>query len=419
MDFLHWKEAEKRTGELDTALAEIDTEIAELDAEAKNDATTVDRRDAILKEIPLLLSKRQSTQTEQDTVVAARDKLKATEERQVGLLSNMMTNNSSARAAALSRDITETRQYELAWTRAVMIGDYSEVRNLLSSADNTLLVPKTLANRIEDVMKTGGRIINLCSQESIKGISEWPIANLYSDPEMYEEKSTGAKKEKEITLSSVTMEAQFIAEILNMTRKFETDSVEAFWAWIMAELPDALLRVIDRKILTGSQAATEGIHGILTNTKELFVSTLESAVIDFNVANRAIALLDEGVDDNVTIVMHRETFFNNVAGLKDTSDRPIYVAPTDNTARIRHSMCGYPVVFSPALPSYDAAPDGEAYMVAGNFNAYKVNFPDGRNASIVRDNLTWMDRNRVRYLSEIYVAGNITRLRSFAKVTKA
>jgi len=105
-------------------------------------------------------------------------------------------------------------------------------------------------------------------------------------------------------------------------------------------------------------------------------------------------------------------------GFKDTSDRPIYMFQTDNEAAPRVLFGGFPVEFSSELPAYRDADDGEAFLVAGDFKAFTLNFPLGMNVNIVRDDITEMEHNFIRYLSEIYVAGNITRIGSFVKVTK-
>jgi HK97 family phage major capsid protein len=307
-----------------------------------------------------------------------------------------------------------------------MTGDQSDARALVSTPDNQMLTPKTLADKIEDLMMTGGRIINLCSLINIKGLTEYPVVTSKSDPEQHKETGASnadpaAKKEKTIGVASVTLEPQFIAETLRTTRKFEADSLDAFWTWLMAELPDALRRVIDTKILSGAQAATDGLHGILTNTNTggaPFVATLADHELNFNTANQALALLDDGIDDDITFVMNRRTFYNNVMGLKDLSDRPIYTISTDNETKGRAMIGGYPVVFSSALKDYDTAAAGDPYIVAGNFKAYTLNFPLGYNVNIVRDAVTNMEKNIVRYLSEIYVAGNVTKVGAFVKVTK-
>jgi HK97 family phage major capsid protein len=118
-------------------------------------------------------------------------------------------------------------------------------------------------------------------------------------------------------------------------------------------------------------------------------------------------------------VVNRKTFFNNIMGLKGSDGHPIWKqVMSSNENKPVFVLNGYPVVFSNALPAFDDAAAGETYMVVGNFKAMKLNFPEGMNTRITRDEITEMHLNTVRYLSEIYVAGNIVKPGCFVKVTK-
>lgn len=426
MGFNNWKEAEARATEIKTELEQFIADLAESETAALDELISVEERDKLITAIQAKVTKRDALQRQYDDVIKERDMLKASEERQFGLLSNLGKNRVEDRMkASADHNVYETRSYELAWANYIKTGNDAEARDLINTQDSGgggLLVPKTLADKIEDTMRKGGRLINLCDTISVKGITEYPVALDRSDPELHKEVTAGTaakKKGKSITLTSVKMDPQFIAEIMRTTRKFEADGVAAFWDWLMAELPDALRRVIDKMILSGGQGGTDGIHGILTNTKKDFVEILKNHALNFNTANMAVALLDDGVEDNVTAVMNRQTFFNNVMGLKGLDDHPIWQqVMTSNMNKPAFMMGGYPVVFSSELPAYDEAQANEPYMVVGNFNAMKLNFPEGMNVQITRDAITEMEQNVVRYLSEIYVAGNITKVGSFVKVTK-
>jgi HK97 family phage major capsid protein len=90
-----------------------------------------------------------------------------------------------------------------------------------------------------------------------------------------------------------------------------------------------------------------------------------------------------------------------------------------NDGKVAELFGGYPVVFSEALPSFEDAAASQPYIVCGDFSGYMLNFPEGRNrVQLIRDPFTLMHSNQVRYLSEIYAAGNITVPKSFVKITK-
>lgn len=418
MSFKHHKEAKAHLKMLRGKLEPITDKLSELEAEARYFATSIERRDEIISKLESLCVRRDVLQKEIVETEEVYKKMYEEEGRQFGLVGSLSSERITERMERVGvKDGTESRQYELAWAKAILTGHQSEARSLVDTSSNQMLIPKRLYDAIEDVMKTGGKIVGLCSHVEVKGQTEWPIAKSYTDPELHDETGEQPKVEKEITLTSVNMEPQFIAEFLRTTRKFEADSIEAFWTWLVEELPDALYRVIDKKILTGGQGSKDGVHGIITNTNTDFVETLPKHALTFNTPNNAIACLDEGVD-NITFAMHRRTFYDSYMSMHDTTGRPIYQTMAMNGGKVRESFGGYPVVFTSELPPYEDALSGEPYIVAGNFRAYKLNFPLGKNIKLLRDEFTEMRNNIIRYLSEIYVAGNITKLRSFVKVTR-
>ena len=425
MKFKHWKEAENRSSEFKLKIESINGEIETMESEARDENIDVEKRGVIIETLQAKVESRNELQRAYDDAITAYDELKAEEERQIGLLNNVCTNRIKERVEIRDErdkraDIVETRQYELAYAHYIRSGDDLEVRNLINSQDRPnagIFVPKTLVARIEDELMSGGMIMSLCDNVSVKGITEYPVVDSKTDPEQHNELGGLEKTQKEIAFSSVDMEAQFIAETLTTTKKFETDSLEVFWEWLMRELPDAVKRVVDRHILFGGQGSNDGIHGILTNTNDRFVATLAVHVLNFNTANVARAMLSDTAS-NVTFLMHPSTFFNSYMGLTGADGHPIFQIMTQNIGQPVYSMGGYNVLTTDKLPAYEAAAPGQAYMVAGDFRAMLLNFPDGMSPKITRDPYTQMKKNLIDYLSEIYVGGNITRLGCFVKLTK-
>lgn len=417
------KEAELRANAIVTEMETLNTEIETAQTEARNEEIETEKRELLITDITAKVEKRDGLKIEYDEAILAQTTLKATETRQFGLLNNVSNIKIEERQGRVDKmdNVLETRAYELAFAKAVRSNDYTEVRALTSTVTDSnagLLVPTLLANRIADRAKIGGGLAALCSMTQIRGLTEYPIVNSVSDPDIHVEAATVAgttsKKEKDIVLSSVSIEPQFIAEILRTTDKFEADTIEAFFEWIMTELPDAIMRKLDALIMNGLANGTQGVRGIITNTDVNMVAPLSANVITFNTVNQAIALLDDGVEDgNITIVMNRKTYFNQILGLTGLDGHPI------NKSTLNYpNIDGTPVVFSSTLPSFTDAIAGQAYMVVGNFNAMRLNFPLGMSPQITRDGVTEADKNIVRYVNKLYVGGNITSLGSLVKVTK-
>jgi HK97 family phage major capsid protein len=415
--FKHSAEAQQHLNALHAERDYAATRMHELRRESDEKHTSIERRDDIISELREHDARLDELEREIAEAEEARQELHDKENSQQSLAANLTSERIAARNAYRDADPTGSHEYELAWCRAIVTGDQSGARALVNTSGLGVLTPKRIVDAIGDILKSGGKIASWCNRTNIKGQSIWPVADSYTDPALHNETGTDAKVEKEITMSSVTMEPQFIAEILRTTRKFEADSIEAFWTWIRMELPDALYRVIDRNILLGGQGDKDGIHGILTNTTPRFVATLSAPTMGFSTPHFAIAELGEGVNE-VVFVMNRKTFYNTYLNLVDASGRPIYQVLTQNDGKVLELFGGHRVVFTSALPSYDDAVAGQAYIVAGDFKGFVLNFPLGQNVRLLRDEFTEMSKNVIRYLSEIYVAGNIVRPECFVKVMK-
>ena len=421
--FKHWREAEARASELKTELETLLEALEKDTAEARREDMAVETRDALITTIEAAVARQAELQGEYDEAVAETETLKTEETRQFGLLANVEKRKVDERMTNREeKNVLETRAYELAWVNYIRTNDATEVRELISTQNDEsagVMVPTTLVNKIEDTFRTGGRILALASITSIKGITEHPVAKSRTNPAWHDETGATEKPEKKIALTSVSIDPQFIAETLRVTRKFENDSVSAFWDWLNAELPDALLRVVDKELLYGAQSGVSGIRGVLTNESSLFVATMGTHTLNFNTANTAVSYLDDGAANNVVAVMNKKTFLQNVMGLVGTDGHPIYQqVATTNLNRPSFFFGGYPVVFTDDMPAYDEATAGLAYMLFGDFTALRVNFPNGFAPNLIRDELTQKKKNIIEYLSEIYVGGNIVRPGSFVKVTK-
>jgi HK97 family phage major capsid protein len=419
--FKHWKEAEARAKEIKTEVDSLNIQIDETKTAIADRNIDTELRESHLASLSEHVERCNSLQSEYEKVIARREELRTIENEQVGLASAVNSLKIASRVSMTSDDVYSSRSYALAWTKYVRTGDDAEVRQLISTVDSSageIVTPKILVNRIEEVMRTGGRILNLCRLEQFEGMTEHPVSVESSDPDWHKETGGAPKGDKSLKMVSVKIDPEFIADVLPITKKFEALSLSAFWEWLKAELPDALKRRIDTAILLGVQDGTEGIRGIITNVDPIFVKQVDGGIIDFNVVNEAVGELADGVVDNITVVMNRKTFFKNIRGLKGADGHPIWTSSADEE-KAKFFLSGFPVTFSSKLPAFDVATDNAPYMIVGDFKAMLLNFPKGMTPRVTRDELTRKKDNIVEYLPEILVGGNITRPGSFVVVRKS
>ena len=418
--YKHWKDAEAAITSMRSKIGPLTEAITAGEAVCRNAETDIDTREAALKKLECDMQKRSKLEEKIQVAEAMRDRLKAAEERQAGLFANIQR---GAATAEHEGEVTRSRAYEQAWSRYILTGDAYAVRGLLTSTGHDgILVPDTLVQRIDDAAKQGGRLFALCHKISHKGILRYPIVTKKTDAEPHPESASIAgtpKKEKEVDFGTVTLDPQYIAETFRVTDKFEADSIEAFWTWLNQELPDSLLRAVDRAILLGDSEQS-GVQGILTAEAILGkpISKVQAGVMTFNTVNACLAKLEDGAEENVHVIMNRETFYNGVLNLQGKDAHPIFTIMQDNAGKPRNLYGGYPVVFSNLLPSYSSAKNGEVYMLVGNFSAMTMNLPNGFAPEFIRDPYTQAKLNITSYISKLYTAGAITKQDYFVAATK-
>ena len=78
------------------------------------------------------------------------------------------------------------------------------------------------------------------------------------------------------------------------------------------------------------------------------------------------------------------------------------------------------VIFSDALKSYADASVNEPYLIVGDFeNGFLMNYPEGDEIRIKRDDITLATQDLVRYVGRVYCAMGVIAPRHFVAVTKA
>lgn len=320
-------------------------------------------------------------------------------------------------------NIYETKEYRDAWTNSVKAGDSSIVRRFLTTENQEsagVLVPTELENKINDTFEKT-TLLQKFTITSIKGLTETPYVTSKTDPEWHQEVDASgnatSKKEKEVKFAVAGMSPEYIAEILETSKKFEALTIDAFFSWLMTELPNALTRKIIAGALSAPQTGVYGTRGILTNTDTTLVKPVTSA-LDFNTVNIAVGGLGDDLGE-LTVVMNKQTFYSDIMGLKDTTGRPIFNVGVDNTGKPQYFINGIAIEFNSNIPAYADAVAGDVYMVVGDLKAYQLNFPEGTAPNIIRDAITKMEHNIIRYRSEVLVAGNVVKRESLAVVKKA
>lgn len=382
-------------------------ELAEQIKEKKNqfDNEEVEVREQILADVEGLEKEIREMDNQIKELEATKETFEEQEQR-MSLMNNVSTEKVEERKAVevKSNNIADSRDYKEALEHFYKTG---EKRAILTTQAN-VPIPTVMQREIEVAWKEYGDLVNLCDVVSIRGILAVTL-ELTATGAVWHAEGEERPTEESITFGQILLNPMFIKKWISLSDEVILLTGDDFLRYIAREMTYRILLELNSAIINRTDANNKGVIGIVGNT----YATAVTALLDFNTPNVALAQLRTW--RNIHVAMNPATFFNNVLGLTDLQGMPIYKVMQDNEGRPRYYYAGLPVVFTDALPAYDATSNA-VYMVVGNFDGYKLNLPYGRTPDLLRDVITSAREDMEIFVGKLPAAGNVTKQGYFATV---
>lgn len=297
-------------------------------------------------------------------------------------------------------EIRASKEYALAYFRAIVKSDDTEVRSLLSSnvSGGQIPVPEILDDEIRTAWEEN-KILGLVKQTYYKGNVKVGFELSATGASIHVEGATRPDEEV-LTLGIVELKAESI-------KKWITVSDEAIEGTTI-DTVGFLYREIAQRI---AEKAEEVLVGLIdaapqTSTATAAAVQLLKYGIDQSTILQAVSLLSASAR-NLNIVMNRQTYamFANVALTAN------YAIDVFDGLKDR-------IVFSAALPAYSDASEDDTYAIIGDF-AYgaQANFPNGAGVSIKYDDLSLAEYDLVKLVGKQYVGMGVVAPNAFVKLT--
>lgn len=297
-------------------------------------------------------------------------------------------------------EIRASKEYALAYFRAIVKSDDTEVRSLLSSnvSGGQIPVPEILDDEIRTAWEEN-KILGLVKQTYYKGNVKVGFELSATGASIHVEGATRPDEEI-LTLGIVELKAESI-------KKWITVSDEAIEGTTI-DTVGFLYREIAQRI---AEKAEEVLVGLIDTAPQTSTATAAAVQllkygIDQSTILQAVSLLSASAR-NINIVMNRQTYamFANVALTAN------YAIDVFDGLKDR-------IVFSAALPAYSDASEDDTYAIIGDF-AYgaQANFPNGTGVSIKYDDLSLAEYDLVKLVGKQYVGMGVVAPNAFVKLT--
>lgn len=296
-------------------------------------------------------------------------------------------------------EMRNTAEYGKAFVKAIMEGDDSECRALLSSnVSGSVPVPEMLETEIKNAWEEA-QIMSLVKRTNYKGNVKVGFELSATGAAVHVE-GQAAPEEEVLTWGVVELTAQSI-------KKWITVSDEAIEGTTIDTLGELYKEIAQRIV----EKAEEVAIGKITSAPTVRSATA-CEVVDYTATAiaedtmvQAVALLS-GKAKNLHIAMNRQTraAFKAVA-LKAKYNVDVFDGLEDR------------IVYTDALPAFSAAGSGDTYAIVGDFGyGFQANFPSGNDITIKTDELSLAEKDLVKIVGRQYVGMGVVAPKAFARI---
>lgn len=294
----------------------------------------------------------------------------------------------TAKPKADAEDVAGTPEYRSAFFKTLQGADLTtderrafDLVNVekRSSEFNTLsnaaaVVPTQTLNEIVTKARDMGGIMSIARAFNVPANVSIPVATPGSAAQWHVE---GQPVETEkVTTVPVTFGAFELMKVLSLSAATRTMSIAAFESYLTDELTNSIMATLAQGMVngTGSGQATGLISGITWDTTNT-VTVGKTDELGFADILKAIAMLKRGYSNGAKFVMNNTTLYQDVYGIHDEVNRPVYLADLVNGGPGR--ILGFDVVVDDYMPDHD--------IVFGNYRYYGFNMPAGIALDMSRD----------------------------------
>lgn len=300
-------------------------------------------------------------------------------------------------------EMRNTLEYGKAFVKAIITGDDTEARALLSTnvSGGSVPVPEVLETEIKNAWEEA-QFLQFAKRTTYKGNVKVGFEVSATGASVHVE-GTNAPDEETLVWGTVELKAESI-------KKWITVSDEAIENTTIDTLQEIYKEVAQKIVEKADEIAIGKIIDSPVTTSAANgpgVPVLEVSAIAADTIVNAVALLS-GKARDLRIVMNRQTkaAFEAVAlGLSYGAD--IYDGLKDR------------IIFSDALDAFSAASNNDTFCIIGDIGyGFQANFPAGNDVKIKVDDLSLAEKDLVKVVGRQFVGMGVVAPKAFVKINK-
>lgn len=265
------------------------------------------------------------------------------------------------RQEVVSENIADSKEYRSAWLKELQGAALNEdEKRALTTATSSVgaVVPTQTLNKIIEKMKQDSVVLSLVTVLHIPSNVVMPVEGTINDAEV---KAEGASAtDKADTMGTLSLTAYKLIKTISLTAEVKAMSIDAFEAFIVAQLAKKIRTLVDYLIINGTGSAQPtGIVTAVTATE-----TGATTGFTYDDLMDLLGALGSGYAKNAVLMAKRSFIYGTIAKIKDDNKQPIFKMETDG--KFEGKLLGYPVVANDDVPADT--------IIFGDFEFYFFNF---------------------------------------------
>lgn len=318
-------------------LEEVEARIAEIDTEVKGLAESVEENAAtqiaeLTEELADLNARKEEIEAEkrkQENIKAIEEGSKSTkvQERKDTKMSEKIYNYASP-------------EYRNAWIKEIAVNEKGErmfgeptveEREAFTFMTTTAaaVVPKDLQDRIIDRVKAEAPMLEDATVTALKHGFAIPVRTAIAQGDAAVVAENAANDDEKDNFDLIEMTGVDIKKHVVMTRRMEFQSIDSFADWLVGDLAKRIM-VAKEKVILARLDGDDPAGGSTYNQKVAIASSnkLSAKPYDEATIREALSLIDE--NGKVVIYANNTTIWMGLAGIQDTTKRPMFQFATDD-----------------------------------------------------------------------------------------
>lgn len=263
----------------------------------------------------------------------------------------------------------DSNEYRKAFMDYVLSGEMTpEFRSVATTADNGAVIPTAVMNTVVEKMEQYGNILPLVRKLSYPAGVVVPTSALATEAKWMQEGAAVDVNGKSTV--AVTFGAYELAAAIGISFKAHIQSLSAFEAAIAENVSRAMVKALEKAIISGDGAAKP--KGIVTETVPEARKVTLSAKLGYKDIVNMVKAIPSAYKDGAVLTMNENTFLD-MATVVDNNGQPVSHVNYGVDGEPIAALLGKKVVFTDYLPDLTSAKTGDVVAFAFQYDKYILN----------------------------------------------